>query len=142
MYVRPSLCLSIYMSVRLSVSISVLPRLFLAIIHAPCNCMHHMRPQTMESDPLSGSIICPPVQSCGCPQDFCDFVFILSISVGVQLHDAFIHTLGSKGPQWGPVELICLYISPSVSTYLCISVSMSGCPHGFLEIICASNNCV
>ena len=51
-------------------------------------------------------------------------------SVGIQCHDAFIPSLGSRGPQWGPVDLTCPYLCLS----LYISVSLSGCPHLFLAI--------
>ena len=73
--------------------------------------------------------------------------------MGVQSHDAFISTLGYEGPQWVPVELTCLSIHPSVFIFLCpsarpyvhpyvrLSVSLSGCPRRFLEIIPAARNC-
>ena len=57
------------------------------------------------------------------------FVFLLISSVWVQCRDVFIPTLGSKGTQWGLVELMCQFIN-----YLCMSISMSDCPHLFLAI--------
>ena len=42
-----------------------------------------------------------------------------------------IPILGSSGPQWGPVKLMCLYVSLS----LFISASLSGQPHRFLVIV-------
>ena len=59
-------------------------------------------------------------------------VFVLISSVGVQRSDVFIPTLGSEGPQWGPVELICMCLYLSVSLY--------GHPRQFLAIICAARN--
>ena len=59
------------------------------------------------------SIVCEP---------FVVFVFVLTSSVGVQRRDEFIPTLGSGGPQWGPVKVICLYVFPYVSPSLHLSV--------------------
>ena len=55
-----------------------------------------------------------------------DIVSFIS-SVGVQLHGAFIPTLGYGGPQWAIVELICLSIFPSVCMLVCVSVGLSLC---------------
>ena len=68
---------------------------------------------------------------------FVIFVFVLIFSVGVQHRDSFVNTMGSKGPQWCPVEHICL----SISLSLCLYVSIFGLPHCFLAIICATHNC-
>ena len=43
-------------------------------------------------------------------------------SVGVQISNAFIPTLGSSVPQWGSVDLICPSVSLSVCTSLCLVV--------------------
>ena len=48
-------------------------------------------------------------------------ITITITSVGVQRHDAFIPTLGSEVPQWGPVNLIFSSVSLYVRMYLCIS---------------------
>ena len=78
---------------------------------------------------LSGSIICLSV--CLVVYGaFAIFVFILISSVEVQRHNACIPTLVSKGPQWGPVELIC----PSFRLYV-------RSPASFFVIIRASRNC-
>ena len=55
--------------------------------------------------------------------------------------DQILPTLGSRGPQWGPVELICLSVCLSVSPSLCIYVFLSVHPRQFLEIICAAHTC-
>ena len=64
---------------------------------------------------------------------FAVLVFVFISNVGVQRRNAFIPTLGSEGPQWGPVELLYLSVRLSVSLY--------GCPHQFLAIIHAARNC-
>ena len=56
--------------------------------------------------------------------------------VSVQQRDEFIPTLGYEGLQWVPVNLICRSVRPS----LCLSVSLSGQPCHFLEIICVACN--
>ena len=55
-------------------------------------------------------------------------VFVFISSVGVQCHDALILTLGSWGPQWGPVKLVCLSVFPSVHMSICPSIHLSICP--------------
>ena len=50
-------------------------------------------------------------------------------------------TLGSKGPQWCPVEIICPSIHPSIHLYVCLSISMYSCLCHFLAIICVVRNC-
>ena len=123
MSARLSVCLSVCLSLCLSVSLYNRPRRFLAIIRAACNCAQRMRPQATGSNPLSGSIICPSVRLSGRMRQFCNFgIFVLISSVGVQRHDAFTPTLGSKGSMWGPVELICPSVSLSIRLYLCLSV--------------------
>ena len=59
------------------------------------------------------------VQRCGV---FVIFIFLLISSVGVQHRDEFIPTLRSEGPQWGPVNLICLclYLSDCLRCALVI----------------------
>ena len=77
---------------------------------------------------------------------FSVFVLLLISSVGVQSCDAFTPTLGSKGTQWGPVQLIPtlgssrFHISVRLSEQL--SVSLFGCLYRLLEIIHAAHNCV
>ena len=44
-----------------------------------------------------------------------------------------IPIVGSKVSQWGPVEFIPMFV--------CLYISLSGCPHRFLVIICATHNC-
>ena len=127
-----------YMYVFLSLCLSGCPRRFLAIICAARNCAQRMQLQTTGSISLNGSIICPSVCLSGRPQAFCavcmsvclyvflqvfcDFLFVFISSLGCQHRYAFILTLGSEGPQWGPFNIICLYLS------LCNR------PHHFLAI--------
>ena len=68
----------------------VIPLRILAIIRTACNCDQPMRPQATGSNPLNVSIIFPPVHPSGLPRDFCNFVFLLFSSVGVQFCDEFI----------------------------------------------------
>ena len=51
--------------------------------------------------------------------------------MGFQRCGAFIPTLGSGGPQWVPVELMCLSV---FTFFVCISVSLSSRLHRFLAI--------
>ena len=121
MYVLPS----VFLSVSPYVSLSGCLRRFLAIIRVARNCVQCMQPQATGSNTLSGSIICLSV----ClvfHEPFAFFVFVLISSVVVQNRGAFIPILGSRLPQWGTVELVCLS--------LCISVSLYGCLHQFLVI--------
>ena len=85
-----SVCLSISLSLRLSVSVSGHPRRFLVIIRAARNCMQRMQTQATESNPLSGSIIFPSVHPSDCLRYFFNFLLVLISSVGVQPHDTFI----------------------------------------------------
>ena len=71
----------------LPVSLTVRPGPFLEIIRVARNCAHSMRLQTMGSNPLSGSIICPFVCPSICPVvrgPFAIFVFVLISRLGVQ----------------------------------------------------------
>ena len=45
-------------------------------------------------------------------------VYVLISNVGVQRRNAFISTLGSEGHQWDIVELICLFVSLSVCSFV------------------------
>ena len=132
-----SICLYIYLSGHL--------RCFWRSMHAVCNYVQHMCPQAMGSNHLFVSIIFssvrPSVCPSGCPRPFTILMFVLISSVGFHRHDTFIPTLGSKGPQWDLVELTCLSIHISVSLYVRISVSVSGCPCQLLVIIRAARNC-
>ena len=56
-------------------------------------------------------------------------ITITITGVRVQRCNTFIPTLGSEGPQWDPVELICL------------SISLFGHPRFLLVIICMACNC-
>ena len=105
------ICLSISLYLCLSVSLSGHPHICLTIIRVACNFLQRMRPQDILSNPLSGSITCPSVHPSVCPfvrDSFRIFVFAINSSVGVQRRNSFIPILGSKVPQWGPVELLCL----------------------------------
>ena len=42
-------------------------------------------------------------------------------SVGFQCCNTFIASLGSRRPQLGPVELMCLSIRPSAHLFVCLS---------------------
>ena len=113
-----------YVSFRLSVSMSVHPHRFLAIIRAAYNCVQSMLPQATVSNPLSGIIMCPPIcLSVSSASPFSTFVFVLISSVGFHRCDTFI----PSGVQ------LCLYV--------CLSVSLPGRSHRFLVIICAARNC-
>ena len=61
--------------------------------------------------------------------------------VGVQHSDEFIPTMGSEGPHWGPVEIMCLCLCPYVSMSLCISFHVAFW-RSFLRIIIARSACV
>ena len=122
--------LYVHTSVRLSVSLSGCLCRFLEIISAAHNCAYCMQPQNTGSNTLSGIIICLPILMSVrtlVREPFSIFVFVLIFSVEVQSHDSFIPTLGSEGPQWGPVENIFCPVCLSVSLYLCISVSIYLC---------------
>ena len=125
-------CLSVYLFLCLSVSLSGRPRRVLVIIHAARNCAHRMRLQAMGLNTLSDDIICPSIHSSirlsvfpsGHPVvrgPFAIFVFMLISCVGVQHWDAFIPTLGSEGPHWDPVDIIwlslCLSVRSSASIF-------------------------
>ena len=60
--------------------------------------------------------------------------FVLTPSVGVQRRAAFIPTLGSEGPQWHPVKLVCISVS--------LSLLLFGCTHFLKEIIHTARKCV
>ena len=62
-------------------------------------------------------------------------IAITITSVGVQCQGAFIPTLGSEGPQWGPGMLMGMSLCLSVCPSLFISVSLSRHLHCFLLII-------
>ena len=63
------------------------------------------------------------------PSDAADFSMVDAILNQVRY---FIPKLGSRGPQWGPVELKCLYV------YLYLY--LLGHPHLFLAKICVDRN--
>ena len=132
----PYLRLSVYLSLYISVSLSGHPRRFLAIIHVACNCAQRIRLQAMGSNPLSGSIICPSVRTPVHPVvrgPFSVIVFVFISCVGFQRRDSFIPTVGSSGPQWGPVDIIRMCV--------CFSVSLFGFPRHLLGIIYVASNC-
>ena len=73
---------------------------------------------------LSGSIICPSI----CPsfhpvlsRPVYNFCICINFQCGVQIRDAFIPALGSKGPQWFPVNLICISVSLSLCLVVCVT---------------------
>ena len=145
--------LYIFLSVCVSFPLSVHPRRFQAIIRVPNNLM---QPQATWSNTLSGYKICsslylffclsvrysshtsvllpvcpsvhPSAHPPGLKRAFCNFLFVFISNLGVQHQDAFISTLGFRGPLWGTVELICLYVllfdSLFFSLSLCISFLM------------------
>ena len=113
MYVSLYLCVSLCLSVWSYVSI------FGNNKSAARNCAVSMRPQATGSNPLSSIIKFPSIQSSTCLLKC--FVFVLKFQCGVQRRDAFIPTLGSRGPQWGLFKFIYLY----VSLYLCLVVSVT-----------------
>ena len=104
------------------------------------NCAQRMRPQTMGSNTLSGSIIIMSFRPVSCRPFAIFYLYVIFLtleiitttiiinSVGVQHCDAFY-------PHWGPEEsggvqtIVCVFPSfcLSLSLYLCISVSMSIC---------------
>ena len=51
---------------------------------------------------------------------------ITIISVGFQRRIAIIPALGSVGPQWGPVKLMCPYVCLYVSLSLWLSIFIFG----------------
>ena len=123
-------CIYVFMYVCLYLCMVVHAPFF--VINAASNCAQNMWSQVMGQNPLSGSRICLSIHLFICGP-FVIFLFLLIPSVGVQHRNGFIPTLEPKGPQWGPVELIC----PS----LCLFVFLSGRPRRFLEIIYAACNC-
>ena len=100
--------------------------------------------------------LCPVIRL---PEDLLLFLYLYSIvlilemitininitSVGFQRHNAFIPTLGSGGPQWGPVEFMCVSVCLSICLYVCSSVclyvTLSVRLHRFLSIMCTARNC-
>ena len=130
-----SVCMYVSTSFHLSVSLSGRLHHFLVIICADRKFAQRMRPQDMGSNPLSGSIICPPVRSSAHPfvhQIFANFVFVFNsfnnlemititiniTSVGVQRRNTFIPTLGSSQAYMSVPPSNC----SSVRTSLCLSV--------------------
>ena len=101
------------------------------------NFTQRMRPQATDSNILSGIIVYPSVHTSGCPWAFCNFFICIHYLGGFQSRNSFIPTLGSEGPQCGPVKLMCPSVYLSISLY----ISLTGCLHRFLEIICAAHNC-
>ena len=84
MSVCPSLCLSVFLSVRLSILSSA--SLFGDNKSADRNCVQHMQPQATGSSTLSGSIICPSVcpsvRLSSHPQAFSDFGISINFQCG------------------------------------------------------------
>ena len=75
--------------IHLSVSMSVFPRRFLAIICADRNCANRMWSQAKGLNSLSESMIFLSVRPSGHPRAFVICVFLLTSSVGFQSCDAF-----------------------------------------------------
>ena len=115
--------------IRMSVSLSVSPYLCLSFWSstslfgnheiAARNFSQRMQPQSMGSNPLSGSMVCPSfhmfVRSSVGLLRF--FVFVLTSNVGIQCRNAFIPTLGSSQ--------YYIYVCLSVHTFLCLSIYLS-----------------
>ena len=139
----PSVRLSVSLSVSLSLCLSVWYSASLFGDHksASHNFVQRMRPQTTGSNPLSGrynmSFHLSVQYSTGllrflyfyyfpvCGSSFT--VHLSSIKNGVVGHLQKIEYLYAFPPNWGPVEIICLSVS--------LSVSLSGRPRHFLVII-------
>ena len=65
-------------------------------------------------------------------------ILITISSVGYSIVMHLSPKLGSIGPQWGLVEIICMYVHLFVSP----SVSISGCTRQFFIIFSMASNCV
>ena len=107
---------------------------FWKIIRADRNYRQRMHLQAMRSNPLSGSIICPSTGLSSCLRVFCDFCIWIDFQCWVKRRAVFIPKLGSEGPQSGPVELIALSLSLSVSLSIRCYNFLSGCLCQFLAI--------
>ena len=106
---------------------------FWNFINVDRNYMQRMRPQSMGSNPMSGSIICLSVCMSGCLQAFCNFCIYINFQFGGPASQLIYPLTGVRStPVWSSRS----YISVSVSIYL------AGCPRKFLEIIRAARNCV
>ena len=128
MYIRTSVSLSVC----LYVSISSSPRHFLAIIHADRNFAQRLWLQAKGPDPSSGSIICPPFRLSSHTWSFCDFCIGTNFQFGdSESRCIYPHT----GVQRTPVGSSKAYMS------VCMSISLSGRPRRFLEIISTTRNC-
>ena len=121
-WVQSVLYVCLYLSpyLRISVSLSGHPHLFFGNHEiAARNFSQRMQPQSMGSNPLSGSMVCPSfhmsVRSSVGLLRF--FVFVLTSSVGIQCRNAFIPTLGSSQ--------YYIYVCLSVHTFLCLSIYLS-----------------
>ena len=123
LYICPSVSSSVSLSLYLILRIDFLISFARSVI--VCSTCSH---RTKVKNPLNASIICPSVCPLIIKWKLCSFVFVLVSSVGVQHHNAFIPTLGSEGPQWGPVKLIYQSVLVSISLFLCLSVFLSLCP--------------
>ena len=104
------------------------------------NCAQRMRPQAIEPNPLSGTIICQSVCLSVRQQAFCNFLYFVLISEcgsSVAMH---------LSPHWDPEDPSgvhsSLYVYVSGCLSLCLSVSLPVCPHCFLVIIRVVRNCV
>ena len=113
------------------------------------NCAQCIRPQD-TTNPVSGSIICPSVCPYVCLRDLYVYSIVLILdmttitftitSVGFQRCDTFICTLGSQGPQWGPVKFMCLCIFLYVYLYVWSSASLFGDQSTWTIIVCSAYN--
>ena len=115
--VPPSLCLYLSPSLYLSVSLSSYLYLLMVIIYAFHNCSQRMWLQATGSNTLSGSKICASVRPV-VRGTFEILVFAIISSVGVQHLNSLITPVGSEGPYWVTVDIIC----PSVSIYLSLII--------------------
>ena len=80
--IYPHTGIQVILYVCLSISLSVNPRHFLAIIRAAHNCVQRMRPPATGSNPLSGSIIFPSVVPSGCPEKIFNFFICIHFQCG------------------------------------------------------------
>ena len=138
----PSHCLSVFLSVSLSLYLVVHISFFCHYSHG-LKFAQRMRPQTTESNPLSGSIMCPPVFLSVHPSFHMSVWLYVVILWFLYLYQ--FPVWGSSGtihlcPNWVPKYPSGVQLSIYILTFFYCYIYLSVPASHFLAKLCADHN--